>query len=513
MQSDGSGADRGGGVRLGAIERVAQAIGLPVQRPGDLDQHRVGEVARSGLESIRRVGLVVGERVGKRLRGLRRAVTGFYQRNGKNADVRLIGQHQRPGTLRNIQRVLEEVAVFVRFVPAALVAVRGVPGHRGRFDEAGQQAVEGVAPVVGQLGHGALPQTVVPLADVAAPILHVEGCVAWRGRIGADELEGDGPVSIDGSREQRDVIVVAAGKPEDLAVAGQRVFLAVGGGSELEGNALADDRPGQHLGGKGAAIGIESAVRAVGPRADHVLVEGQRERRGCRRFDPRAGRVEFEGEGAHAKGGNLNREQTPLEVSGRRVRERAFLSVDGTRGHDGRGKPEVGRLCSLAADFAQAHDGFVTILCLFDRYDFHLRVVQRGQGKRAAQGAGMRRCRERAQGLVEPVRARHDAALLPAARVAGHGVGDVVPSEVLRALVLVAAARARRVEQGQAHGVVVGLIRAELAVVEHAHAVAAVLVGQVEPFVLGHLVLLGFVVAAQDHAHFIVIGRQRIARR
>ena len=84
-------------------------------------------------------------------------------------------------------------------------------------------------------------------------------------------------------------------------------------------------------------------------------------------------------------------------------------------------------------------------------------------------------------------------------------VGEDVVSVVLAVLVAVAPARRGRVKQRQAKRMVVGLVPAVLAVVEHRNAVAAVLGRQVSPLLCVDLIGRIGIVSAGHGAHAQVV--------
>ena len=89
-------------------------------------------------------------------------------------------------------------------------------------------------------------------------------------------------------------------------------------------------------------------------------------------------------------------------------------------------------------------------------------------------------------------------------------VGEDVVSVVLAVLVAVAPARRRRVEQRQSKRMVVGLVPAVLAVVEHRNAVAPVLGRQVSPLLRVDLIGRIGIVSAGHGAHAQVVRRFRV---
>lgn len=115
------------------------------------------------------------------------------------------------------------------------------------------------------------------------------------------------------------------------------------------------------------------------------------------------------------------------------------------------------------------------------------------------------------QGLVQLLTVTDDAGLDAISFMSDDGAGNAVVSEILHLLVGITVGRVRCMEKGQAQGVVVGLIPAVFAVVEHRYAVIPVRSRDVGPVLRVDLIGSSGVVAAADVAQSQVIGSFRVA--
>src|SRR5271157_1407410 len=82
--------------------------------------------------------------------------------------------------------------------------------------------------------------------------------------------------------------------------------------------------------------------------------------------------------------------------------------------------------------------------------------------------------------LVETVGLPIGLALAPISRVSGQAVYELVMTQILRALVVIASAGAGCADQGEAKRVVIGLVGAVLAIRQHRRAVSAAAIGRSE---------------------------------
>jgi len=113
------------------------------------------------------------------------------------------------------------------------------------------------------------------------------------------------------------------------------------------------------------------------------------------------------------------------------------------------------------------------------------------------------------QSLPLPVR----LAVAPTRGVSGNTVNEFVMSYILRALVGIPAARARRANQRQSNGMVVWFIRSVLAISQDGRAELTACVGQVNPLVRRHLELLGLGCGPFNRADIPVVGCHLVGSR
>src|ERR1700677_398704 len=117
------------------------------------------------------------------------------------------------------------------------------------------------------------------------------------------------------------------------------------------------------------------------------------------------------------------------------------------------------------------------------------------------------------QRIIQPLALPIGFAVPPAVSVSSQSVNELVMPQVLRRLVGVSTARARRPDQSQAEGVVVGLVRSVFAVGQYRGAPRAACVGQIDPLMRKYFEFLGLRIRALDGSQAQVIGRHPVRGR
>ena len=242
----------------------------------------------------------------------------------------------------------------------------------------------------------------------------------------------------------------------------QGVVLAVSLGADAKLHAFALNRVRQLLGGQRPLFRVEAAIGPVAdvnsPRPDHKPAAPP----GC---DAGATAARGEPVAGRRRAGRSRARPSSGRRCDRRRADWPFLPVDFAGGEDRRRR----RICTPAAGRPCSSRRRTTISSLSSAFltpRWPPGGVRREQGERAAQRARRGRApgRPRAAGsAAAPARARRPRASRPRG---ARGRRGCRAGRCPGSLVLIAGADARRVEQRQAHGVVVGLVRAELAVVE-----------------------------------------------